>query len=127
MILRLMHAAAIAALIGSAVYVYGVKYRTIYASEQLVKTRHLINKEKDAINLLRAEYAHLARPDRIQAARRRQARHAAADAVADRDRRRASRRPAEGRFHRPDARVARLHKDNETPAAEAGGATPAVR
>lgn len=67
MIWRLMHAAAIAALIGSAAYVYGVKYRTIYASEQLVKTRHLIAKEKDAINLLRAEYAHLARPDRLQA------------------------------------------------------------
>jgi cell division protein FtsL len=64
---RLMHAAAIAALIGSAAYVYGVKYRTIYASEQLVKTRHQIDKEKDAINLLRAEYAHLARPDRVQA------------------------------------------------------------
>ena len=63
---RLMHAAAIAALIGSAAYVYGVKYRTIYASEQLVKTRHLIAKEKDAINLLRAEYAHLARPDRFR-------------------------------------------------------------
>src|SRR6516164_10584492 len=64
---RLMHAAAIALLIGSAAYVYGVKYRAIYASEQLVKTRHLIGKEKDAINLLRAEYAHLARPDRVQA------------------------------------------------------------
>jgi hypothetical protein len=63
---RFMHAAAIAALIGSAAYVYGIKYRTIYASEQLVKTRHLIDKEKDAINLLRAEYAHLARPDRVQ-------------------------------------------------------------
>jgi cell division protein FtsL len=63
---RFMHVAAIAALIGSAAYVYGVKYRTIYASEQLVKTRHLIDKEKDAINLLRAEYAHLARPDRVQ-------------------------------------------------------------
>ena len=63
---RLLHALAIAALIGSAAYVYGAKYRTIYASEQLVKTRHLIVKEKDAISLLRAEYAHLARPDRLQ-------------------------------------------------------------
>ncbi len=67
MMWRLLHAIAIAALIASAVYVYGVKYRTIYASEQLVKTRHLIAREKDAINLLRAEYAHLARPDRLQA------------------------------------------------------------
>jgi cell division protein FtsL len=64
---RFMHGAAIAALIASASYVYGVKYRNIYASEQLVKTRHQIDKEKDAINLLRAEYAHLARPDRVQA------------------------------------------------------------
>ena len=63
---RFMHAAAIAALIGSAAYVYGVKYRTIYASEELVKTRHLIAKEKDVINVLRAEFAHLARPDRLQ-------------------------------------------------------------
>ena len=31
------------------------------------KNRHLIDKEKDAISLLRAEFAHLARPDRIQA------------------------------------------------------------
>ena len=67
MMWRILHVVAIAALIGSAAYVYGVKYRTIYASEQLVKTRHLIAKEKDAINLLRAEYAHLARPDRLQA------------------------------------------------------------
>src|SRR5271156_4905478 len=64
---RLMHGLAIAALIGSAAYVYGVKYQTIYASEQIVKTRHLINKERDAISLLRAEYAHLIRPDRLQA------------------------------------------------------------
>jgi cell division protein FtsL len=67
MIWRLLHGAALAALIGSAAYVYGVKYRTIYASEQLVKMRHLIAKEKDAINVLRAEYASLARPDRLQA------------------------------------------------------------
>jgi len=64
---RILHAIAIAGLIGSAAYVYGAKYRTTYASEQLVKMRHLIAKEKDAINLLRAEYAHLARPDRLQA------------------------------------------------------------
>ena len=85
---RILHAFAIAALIGSAAYVYGVKYRTIYASEQLVKTRHLINKEKDAINLLRAEFAHLARPDRVQALAELEARSGAAGAEPDRDRQR---------------------------------------
>ena len=63
---RFLHIVAIGALIASAAYVYSVKYQTIYASEQIVKTRHLIAKERDAINLLRAEYAHLVRPDRLQ-------------------------------------------------------------
>ncbi len=95
---RLMHAAAIAALIGSAAYVYGVKYRTIYASEQLVKTRHLIAKEKDAINLLRAEYAHLARPDRLQALADSKLGMQRARAQPDRDCRRIARGPAQGRI-----------------------------
>jgi len=64
---RLLHVIAIGALIASAGYVYSLKYQTIYAAEQITKTRHLINKERDAINVLRAEYAHLTRPDRVQA------------------------------------------------------------
>jgi cell division protein FtsL len=63
---RLMHVIAIGALVSSAVYVYSLKYQTIYASEQILKTRHLIAKERDAINILRAEYAFLTRPDRLQ-------------------------------------------------------------
>jgi cell division protein FtsL len=63
---RLLHVLAIGALVATAVYVYSVKYQTIYASEQIVKTRHLIAKERDAINILRAEYAFLTRPDRLQ-------------------------------------------------------------
>ncbi len=64
---RFLHVVAIGALIASAAYVYSVKYQTIYASEKIVKVRHLIAKERDAISLLRAEYAHLIRPDRLQA------------------------------------------------------------
>jgi cell division protein FtsL len=63
---RLMHIAAIGALVASAVYVYSVKYQTIWWSEQIVKTRHAIEREEDAINLLRAEYAFLTRPERLQ-------------------------------------------------------------
>ena len=64
---RLLHFIAIGALIASAGYVYSLKYQTIYAAEQITKARHLINRERDAINVLRAEYAHLTRPDRLQA------------------------------------------------------------
>jgi cell division protein FtsL len=63
---RLMHVAAIGALVASAVYVYSIKYQTIWWSEQIVKTRHAIEREQDAINLLRAEYAFLTRPERLQ-------------------------------------------------------------
>jgi cell division protein FtsL len=64
---RFLHLLAIGSVIVSAAYVYGVKYQTIYAAEEVVKTRHQIAKERDAINVLRAEYAHLTRPDRVQA------------------------------------------------------------
>jgi len=64
---RFLHLLAIGAVIVSAAYVYGVKYQTIYAAEEIVKTRHQIAKERDAINILRAEYAHLSRPDRVEA------------------------------------------------------------
>ncbi len=63
---RLLHLIAIGALIGSAIYVYNIKYETILESEQIVKLRHQINRTNDEINVLRAEYGHLARPDRIQ-------------------------------------------------------------
>jgi cell division protein FtsL len=63
---RLLHLIAIGALIGSAIYVYNIKYETILESEQIVKLRHQINRTNDDINVLRAEYAHLSRPDRIQ-------------------------------------------------------------
>ncbi len=127
MILKLMHAAAIALLIGSASYVYGVKYRTIYASEQLVKTRHLIAKEKDGINLLRAEYAHLARPDRIQEL---------ADAKLGMQPLALTQIAAVAELPETQPKVDSIgrtleqlgfNKDNETPAAVAGGETPAVR
>ncbi len=124
---RLMHAAAIAALIGSAAYVYGVKYRTIYASEQLVKTRHLIAKEKDAINLLRAEYAHLARPDRVQAL---------ADAKLGMQALALSQIATVGELPEAQPKVNSIGrtleslgflKDSATPAAGVGDATPQVR
>jgi cell division protein FtsL len=64
---RVMHIVAIAALVASAIYVYSVKYKTILWSEKIVETRHAVERERDAINVLRAEYAILTRPERLQA------------------------------------------------------------
>jgi cell division protein FtsL len=63
---RFLHIFAIAAVIASAAYVYSIKYQTIFAQEEVLKTQHLIAKERGAIAILRAEYAHLSRPDRVQ-------------------------------------------------------------
>ena len=109
---RLLHVVAIGALIASAVYVYTVKYQTIYASEQIVKTRHLIDKERDEINVLRAEYAHLTRPDRLQALADKQLemQPLALNQIV-----KAGDLPepaAQDRFHRPQARIARLPRAN---------------
>ena len=63
---RLLHLIAIGGLLGSAGYVYGVKYQSVYAREQLVDMHRRIDKEREQIALLKAEFASLIRPDRLQ-------------------------------------------------------------
>jgi cell division protein FtsL len=66
-VVRILNVLAIAALIGSAVYAYSIKYQTIFYAEEIVRLQHKIRIEKDAIGLLRADFAHLTRPERIAA------------------------------------------------------------
>jgi hypothetical protein len=65
--IKLLHFAAISALVGSAGYAYSIKYETLYHAEQVVKLKGKVQRERDAIAVLRAEWAHLNRPDRLQA------------------------------------------------------------
>jgi cell division protein FtsL len=64
---RILNLLAVMALIGSAIYAYSIKYETIYHAERIVKLKHEIKAEQDQIGMLRAEWAHLTRPERIQA------------------------------------------------------------
>jgi cell division protein FtsL len=64
---RILNILAIAALIGSAIYAYTIKYETVFHAETIVKLQHGIKLEQDQIRTLRAEWAHLTRPERIQA------------------------------------------------------------
>jgi cell division protein FtsL len=64
---RLMHLLAIAALIGSAVYAYSIKYDTIFLSEQVAKLKNQTARERESIAVLRAEWQFLNKPDRLQA------------------------------------------------------------
>ena len=65
--IRILNFIAIAALIGSAIYAYSIKYQTMFHAETVASLRSEIKKKQDEIGLLRADWAHLTRPERVQA------------------------------------------------------------
>jgi cell division protein FtsL len=64
---RILNVLAIGCLIASAIYAYSIKYETVFHAEKIAKLKHEIRREQDGINMLRAEWAHLIRPERLQA------------------------------------------------------------
>jgi cell division protein FtsL len=64
--LRILNILAICALMGSAVYAYSTKYQTSFRAEQIAKTKLEIKAERDAIAVLRADWAYMTRPERLQ-------------------------------------------------------------
>ena len=60
--IRLFNIFSILALLGSAVYAYSIKYETMFRTEQIAKCATKIQEEKDAIGMLRAEWALLRVP-----------------------------------------------------------------
>ncbi len=65
--IRILNFIAIAALIGSAIYAYSIKYQTIFHAETVASLKTEIKKEQDQIGSLRADWSHLTRPERVQA------------------------------------------------------------
>jgi hypothetical protein len=61
----------IAALVFAAAYLYDIKYESTLRAERVVKLRNDIRRERDAIAGLRAEWAQLGNPRRIQSLARR--------------------------------------------------------
>ena len=66
--IRFLNAVAVLCLIASAAYAYSIKYETLYWAEQAAKVRSRIQRERDSIAVLKADWQHLNRPDRLQAA-----------------------------------------------------------
>ena len=64
--MRLLHILVIATLVMAAAYVYEIKFEATLQAERLAKLRGEIRKERDAIATLRAEWAKLDNPVRIQ-------------------------------------------------------------
>jgi hypothetical protein len=64
--LRLLHLVVIAGLVSAAAYVYKIKFDATVQAEKVAKIRRDIRRERDAIALLRAEWAKLDTPARVQ-------------------------------------------------------------
>ena len=66
MSMRILHLCVIVALVVAAAYVYNIKFESTMQAEQLAKLRGEIRRERDAIAALRAEWARLDSPARIE-------------------------------------------------------------
>lgn len=66
MFMRLLNIGVIAALVLAAAYVYDIKYQSTLRAERVAKLRHDIQRERNAVAGLRAEWARLGNPRRIQ-------------------------------------------------------------
>ena len=65
--MRLIHLIVVAALVIAAVHVYKIKFESTLQAERLAKLGVEIRRERDRIGALRAEWAQLDSPARIQA------------------------------------------------------------
>ncbi|MEA2974842.1 MAG: hypothetical protein QOF19_362 [Alphaproteobacteria bacterium] len=71
MYMRLLNICVIAVLVFAAAYVYDIKYESTLRAERVAKLRYDIRHERDVIADLRAEWAQLGNPRRIQSLARR--------------------------------------------------------
>jgi len=66
MTMRILHLFVIVALVLAAAYVYDIKFESTLQAERVAKLRGEIRRERDAVAALRAEWAKLDSPARIQ-------------------------------------------------------------
>jgi hypothetical protein len=78
--MRFLHLCALALLIAAAAYVYEIKFESTLRAERVAKMRSDVRRERDAIAALRAEWATLENPARIQGLARRHLRLRPAEA-----------------------------------------------
>jgi cell division protein FtsL len=78
--MRLLNFCVVALLVAAAAYVYEIKFESTLRAERVAKMRGDIQRERDAIAALRAEWTTLENPARIQGLARRHLRLRPADA-----------------------------------------------
>jgi cell division protein FtsL len=65
--MRLLHLIVVASLVAAAIHVYKIKFESTLQAERVAKLGAEIRRERDRITALRAEWAQLDNPARIQA------------------------------------------------------------
>ena len=78
--MRILHFSVLILLIAAAAYVYEIKFESTLRAERVAKMRVDVQRERDAIASLRAEWATLDNPARIQGLARRHLQLRPADA-----------------------------------------------
>ena len=78
--MRILHFCVLILLIAAAAYVYEIKFESTLRAERVAKMRVDVQRERDAIAALRAEWATLDNPARLQALARRHLQLRPADA-----------------------------------------------
>jgi len=79
--MRLLNLCVLALLVAAAAYVYEIKFESTLRAERVAKMRGDVQRERDAIAALRAEWTTLENPARIQGLARRHLRLRPADAT----------------------------------------------
>jgi hypothetical protein len=79
--MRLLNLCALVLLVAAAAYVYEIKFESTLRAERVAKMRGDVQRERDAIAALRAEWTTLENPARIQGLARRHLRLQPADAT----------------------------------------------
>lgn len=64
--LRLFNIAVLTLLVGTAAWAYQTKYETIFYAEQVRKLEARVEKERDQIAVLKAEWQYMNRPARLE-------------------------------------------------------------
>jgi hypothetical protein len=64
--MRLFNLAVIASLVGTASWAYSIKYETIYFVETLKGLDKELERERETLAILKAEWQHLNQPSRLQ-------------------------------------------------------------
>ena len=93
--MRLLNICVIVALVLAAAYVYKIKFESTLQAERVAKLRMEIRREHDAIATLRAEWAKLDNPARIQSLARRHLTLKPVEGAPDRQARQPAGAPAE--------------------------------